>query len=157
MFVACSLGSEDCTDATITYSKTMESAIESVKSTLPSDDHVCDWDYSPYKENRVARCDCKILDSDWFFIDEIFEIPDDTNFITVWWHGYDGVDFVVTPFINFTDAIEDWDKNRKNAIGDEVIANLDFLFNDDNYDFCIDTGNEWECCKIINVREVREI
>ena len=161
MFVICSLGSEDSADAIIAFSETKEIAVKCIQNSFHDANAIIDWDFKA-KNNRVARCDYTEEEQNnrWFTVYEVFEIPDDTNFITVWWHGYDGVDFVVTPFVNITDAIEDWEKDYKNAKanGDEVITNLDFLFDDrESYDFCIDIGNEWECCQIVNVREVREV
>lgn len=94
-----------------------------------------------------------------FYVNYIIELPDNINhsdYICIWHHAYDGVDFRIVKIGTFEECKDAMEEEAKKML-DEIGKDPD---DEDSYDFkepyliCIDTDTEWEVWDIVSVEDI---
>jgi hypothetical protein len=94
-----------------------------------------------------------------FYVNYIIELPDNINssdYICIWHHAYDGVDFKIAKIGTFEECKYVMEEEARKVL-DEIGKDLD---DEDSYDWkelnqiCIDTDTEWEVWDIVNIEEI---
>jgi len=90
-----------------------------------------------------------------FYVTQIFEIDlSKGNLLLVWYHAYDGVDFIIDGQTRDIKQLEDMYTKERNVMlntCDSKKAGIDF---EKEYDqFVLDTGTEWEVLDVVDLYE----
>lgn len=92
------------------------------------------------------ECRKTIKNEDIFYVTEIKPIKEDSEYVAMWHHAYNGVDFKV--------IAEGTKEECEKAIDDDIaqlINNLD-IYDYKEGDMTIDTGEEWEHWELVKVK-----
>lgn len=101
-----------------------------------------------WKEGEQIYRGTMEVDEDMWSVAEIIEVRGDGNYVVVWHHAFEGVDFkTLSNAVSYEKAKEVFDTARQNLVN---------CYGDDDIDIkdgfcCIDTGNEWEVIEIVEL------
>ena len=161
MYLLCNLDDEHYTESIYEWHKTMDDAKErcvemevEVQGEEMREEILSHMEFYPVDESKCKFTDVPGIKSyryDYhigtsFTVNQIFEIPDDLlgEFLCIWYHAYDGVDFYVETIGSFDECLE-----RKEAEEKDALAN-GYTLQESYQDFgCVDTDTEWECWNIV--------
>lgn len=106
-----------------------------------------EWNWK--EGERTYRGTMEVDDDNWS-VAEIIEVTGDGDYVVVWHHAFEGVDFeALSGAVNYEKARQVFDTARQNLIN---------CYEDEDIDVgdgfcCVDTGEEWEIVQIINLKE----
>ena len=154
-YLVCSLNDENYTQADYDFCNTFEGAkykcIENVAEYYEiSNEEVMSrmkFEYNEESNNHFYN----YQDEDSFFVNQIIEIDiNKEDYLCVWHHAYDGVDFNVIK-IGSDKECSDFMYKDSDTTFKEYGAEISI----GNAQVVIDTGEEWEVWDVIKVEEVK--
>ena len=150
MYLAVWIDGEHYTEPYIKKCESIRDGFDWFKSCMETDETEVSYEE---EGNRIVAeypydhgWDNDIMD---FSVCEVYEIKE-RPYALIWWHAYNGVDFAVTEFDDFTEANE---AMRSEAV-DALIEWNDPEFEGvkpEDVSACVDTGDEWQCWRIIEL------
>ena len=150
VYLVCGLNDENYTEAWYEVHKTHEEAV--VAAIKLCKENVEDEEgFDIFKDLNRISCG----GGDEFYVTQIFEIDlSKGNLLLVWYHAYDGVDFIIDGQTRDIKQLEDMYTKERNVMlntCDSKKAGIDF---EKEYDqFVLDTGTEWEVLDVVDLYE----
>ena len=146
-FLLCTLNDENYTEPDFEFFDTQEEAekrcIEVGKEFCEEGSYEMTVTYQPLSCDSPLRYDFKY--GEHFVVNFIFELPEVGEFLCIWHHAYDGVDFSVEKSGTLEECQKKM-KEEKSCVLQTLYSTLDFEEADR---CCIDTGEEWEVWHVI--------
>lgn len=159
-YLVCSLNDENYTQADYDFCNTLEDAkekcIENVAEyyEISNEEAISRMEFSYDEGNNsyyYSYKDNDDDDEDTFFVNQIIEIDiNKEDYLCVWHHAYDGVDFNVIK-IGSDKECSDFMYKDSDTTFKEYGAEISI----GNAQVVIDTGEEWEVWDVIKVEEVK--
>lgn len=163
-YLVCSLNDENYTQADYDFCNTLDEAkeqciqnvVECCEVTKEEAISHMEFNVNGITENEFEkyiewrwRYDYK--DEDIFFVNQIIEIDvDENDYLCIWHHAYNGVDFIVLEIGTEEKCEIIMNANVAKTLDDNKYADVDFA-NDSQ--IVIDTSEEWEVWDIVKYKE----
>lgn len=147
IFLLCGLDDENYVNPTFSFYEEYEEAKQAAIADCQEWLEGSDISIENNGNRIVGEADRKDGYEGSFYVNEIFEIDlTKGNYLVIWYHGYNGVDFKKIYQCNSFEACE---AERERLIN-MIVDNPSEITKWDN-SYIIDTGNEWEGYSIIGI------
>lgn len=166
VFLLCSLNDENyrrpCFEFFKSLSEAHQSVIDYIANDIKDDKYGADREIKyvmdiSFPKNRRMRIDYS-YGNEHFLVFEVFEIQvSDGDFLCIFHHAYDGVGFCIEKIGTFEECRNQMlDSAAQTANDFDIDITDDDVFEVNEGDSCVDTGEEWHMCDIIQFK-VNEI
>lgn len=166
VFLLCSLNDENyrrpCFEFFKSLSEAHQSVIDYIANDIKDDKYGADREIKyvmdiSFPKNRRMRIDYS-YGNEHFLVFEVFEIQvSDGDFLCIFHHAYDGVGFCIEKIGTFEECRNQMlDSAAQTANDFDIDITDDDVFEVNEGDSCVDTGEEWHMCNIIQFK-VNEI
>lgn len=166
VFLLCSLNDEDyrrpCFEFFKSLSEAHQSVIDYIANDIKDDKYGADREIKyvmdiSFPKNRRMRIDYS-YGNEHFLIFEVFEIQvSDGDFLCIFHHAYDGVGFCIEKIGTFEECRNQMlDSAAQTANDFDIDITNDDVFEVNEGDSCVDTGEEWHMCNVVQFK-VNEI
>lgn len=140
LYLLCELNDENYAYAKYSFYKSFEETVQAAIDTCKEWNENCEVEIEDEGWRITAKC------CDSFYVTEIKKIcPENGEYILVWHHGYEGVDFKVRHQGTYEECKRKMSKEVQNLVNDLELTSEDIRGN------VIDTGNEWEIFDIVKI------
>lgn len=159
VFLLCSLNDEDyrrpCFEFFKSLSEAHQSVIDYIANDIKDDKYGADREIKyvmdiSFPKNRRMRIDYS-YGNEHFLVFEVFEIQvSDGDFLCIFHHAYDGVGFCIEKIGTFEECRNQMlDSAAQTANDFNIDITDEDVFEVNEGDSCVDTGEEWHMCDII--------
>lgn len=166
VFLLCSLNDEDyrrpCFEFFKSLSEAHQSVIDYIANDIKDDKYGADREIKyvmdiSFPKNRRMRIDYS-YGNEHFLVFEVFEIQvSDGDFLCIFHHAYDGVGFCIEKIGTFEECRNQMlDSAAQTANDFDIDITDDDVFEVNEGDSCVDTGEEWHMCNVVQFK-VNEI
>lgn len=166
VFLLCSLNDEDyrrpCFEFFKSLSEAHQSVIDYIANDIKDDKYGADREIKyvmdiSFPKNRRMRIDYS-YGNEHFLVFEVFEIQvSDGDFLCIFHHAYDGVGFCIEKIGTFEECRNQMlDSAAQTANDFDIDITNDDVFEVNEGDSCVDTGEEWHMCNVVQFK-VNEI
>lgn len=166
VFLLCSLNDENyrrpCFEFFKSLSEAHQSVIDYIANDIKDDKYGADREIKyvmdiSFPKNRRMRIDYS-YGNEHFLVFEVFEIQvSDGDFLCIFHHAYDGVGFCIEKIGTFEECRNQMlDSAAQTANDFDIDITDDDVFEVNEGDSCVDTGEEWHMCDVVQFK-VNEI
>lgn len=166
VFLLCSLNDENyrrpCFEFFKSLSEAHQSVIDYIANDIKDDKYGADREIKyvmdiSFPKNRRMRIDYS-YGREHFLVFEVFEIQvSDGDFLCIFHHAYDGVGFCIEKIGTFEECRNQMlDSAAQTANDFDIDITDDDVFEVNEGDSCVDTGEEWHMCNVVQFK-VNEI
>lgn len=166
VFLLCSLNDENyrrpCFEFFKSLSEAHQSVIDYIANDIKDDKYGADREIKyvmdiSFPKNRRMRIDYS-YGNEHFLVFEVFEIQvSDGDFLCIFHHAYDGVGFCIEKIGTFEECRNQMlDSAAQTANDFDIDITDDDVFEVNEGDSCVDTGEEWHMCNVVQFK-VNEI
>lgn len=166
VFLLCSLNDENyrrpCFEFFKSLSEAHQSVIDYIANDIKDDKYGADREIKyvmdiSFPKNRRMRIDYS-YGNEHFLVFEVFEIQvSDGDFLCIFHHAYDGVGFCIEKIGTFEECRNQMlDSAAQTANDFDIDITNDDVFEVNEGDSCVDTGEEWHMCNVVQFK-VNEI
>lgn len=166
VFLLCSLNDENyrrpCFEFFKSLSEAHQSVIDYIANDIKDDKYGADREIKyvmdiSFPKNRRMRIDYS-YGNEHFLVFEVFEIQvSDGDFLCIFHHAYDGVGFYIEKIGTFEECRNQMlDSAAQTANDFDIDITDDDVFEVNEGDSCVDTGEEWHMCNVVQFK-VNEI
>lgn len=143
-YLLCEIDDEHYSSPCFTVYETKEKAIESAIRACRDYLGECELEMADDK----SRIETKTDSNEYFYVTEIKEFENKGNYILVYHHAYQGVDFNIKFIGDYHGCKEKMDMLVKESLD---IENATLEWNE-GFQACVDVGFEWNVFSIVEVR-----
>lgn len=168
VFLLCSLNDEDyrrpCFEFFKSLSEAHQSVIDYIANDIKDDKYGADREIKyvmdiSFPKNRRMRIDYS-YGNEHFLVFEVFEIQvSDGDFLCIFHHAYDGVGFCIEKIGTFEECRNQMlDSAAQTANDFDIDITNDDVFEVNEDDSCVDTGEEWHMCNVVqfNLNDIQD-